>query len=112
MKGILLVTIGIILLSTVWYVTEEKDYFKAAFNDLTAQEASAFTREANLTQVYTAHFGDNNFAFPRRRVDKIKLFENKPFAGTLTSKTLKPERLPGPSMKRNTFCDFTAMTKS
>jgi hypothetical protein len=91
MKRILLLTLGISLLLTVWYVTEERDYFKATFHDLTALEASAFTKEANPAQAYTAHFGDDNFTFPRQTVDKIKLFENNPLIGTLTSKTLKQE---------------------
>lgn len=88
MKRIFLLTLGVSLLLTVWYVTEERDYFKAAFKDPTALEASAFTK-ANPTEIYTAHFGDDNFTFPRQPVDKIKLFENKPLIGTLTSKTLK-----------------------
>jgi hypothetical protein len=90
MKRIILLTLGTSLLLTGWYMTEERDYFKAAFNDLTALEVSVFT-SANPTQIYIEHFSDDNFMFPRQKVDKIKLFQNKPLLGTLTSKTLKQE---------------------
>jgi hypothetical protein len=41
--------------------------------------------------IYVSHFGDDKYMFPRQKVDKIKLFKNKPFLGTLTSRTLREE---------------------
>ena len=72
-------------------MTEQNDHFKANYNDLTQTEQSKFKRESDLTMIYVSHFGVDKYIFPRQTVDKVKLFTNKPFIGTLTSKTLKQE---------------------
>jgi hypothetical protein len=91
MKKILIIIIGTTALLTLWYWTEENDYFNADYKDLTEDEELTFTRESNPTSIYIQHFGDKEFIFPRTPVDKIKLFKNKPFIASLTSKTLKKE---------------------
>jgi hypothetical protein len=89
MKKIIIITLATALLLMLWLLAEENDYLKAAYNDLTLTEESTFTKEANPTLTYVSYFGDNTFTFPRQDIDKIKLFENKPILGTLTSRTLK-----------------------
>jgi len=91
MKKILLILFGTILLLTIWFVTEERDYFNSDYNDLTSIETSIFEAESDPTRIYISHFGEDKYRFPRQHVDKVKLFNNKPFVGTLTSKTLKTE---------------------
>jgi hypothetical protein len=91
MKKGLIISVGLILLLVLWYWTEEKDYFKADYNDLTSSETSVFESDSNPTMIYVSHFGDKNYIFPRQPVDKVKLFQNTPFVSSLTSKTLKSE---------------------
>jgi hypothetical protein len=94
MRKTLIITCATILFLRLWFLTEERDYFNADYNDLTSMEESEFTREANPTMIYVSHFGDDKLAFPRQEIDRIKLFENRPIIGTLTSRTLKQEHNP------------------
>jgi hypothetical protein len=91
MKKILVIILGTTLLLTLWFVTEENDYFNTDYKDLTSIEEAEFIGEPNPTMMYVSHFGDEKYIFPRQNVDKIKLFNNKPLLGTLTSRTLRKE---------------------
>jgi hypothetical protein len=91
MKKGLKIIVGLILLLSLWYWTEQNDYFRADYNDLTSQETAKFEAEPNPTMIYVSHFGDSKYMFPRQNVDKIKLFKNIPFIESLTSRTLKKE---------------------
>jgi hypothetical protein len=91
MKKTLIILLGTILPLTLWFLIEENDYFNTDYKELTSIEEAEFVREANPTMIYVSHFGDDKYIFPRQNVDEIKLFKNKPFLGTLTSRTLKKE---------------------
>ena len=75
----------------IWSLTEELDYFKANYSDLTDREASIFNSLANPTPVYISYLGNEQFAFPRQYVDRIRLFQNRPIIGSLTAKELRKE---------------------
>lgn len=91
MKKEIVLIVGLLLLLGLWYWTEESDYFRADYNDLTAKETSIFEAESDPTMIYASYFGDKKYTFPRQNVNKVKLFRNSPFIGSLTSKTLKKE---------------------
>lgn len=91
MKKILIIIFGAILLLTLWFLAEENDYFETDYKDLTHAEKSVFSSESNPTMIFVSHFGDDKYVFPRQNVDQVKLYTNKPFIETLTSKTLKQE---------------------
>jgi hypothetical protein len=94
MKKISILILGTFLLLVLWFLTEMNDYFRTDYRDLTETEEAEFRRESDPTMIYVSHFGDDKYIFPRQNVDKIKLFINKPFIATLTSKTLKQEFKP------------------
>jgi hypothetical protein len=91
MKKVLLLTGGLILIFGLWYWTERQDYFISDYKDFSPNELPGFDSVSDPTFVYKTHIGDERYKFPGQHVDKVKLFENKPFLGTLTSKTLKKE---------------------
>jgi hypothetical protein len=91
MKIGLIGLVGLIVLLGLWYWTEERDYFRADYNDLSLTETSVFGAESNPTMIYVSHFGDKKYLFPRHPVNKVKIFQNTPFISSLTSKTLKEE---------------------
>jgi hypothetical protein len=77
-------------LLTLWFFTEERDYLKADFNDVSETELKKFV-VGDPKQTFISHFGDTTFAFPRQSVDKVKLFSNQPLLSSLTAKTLEHE---------------------
>ncbi|WKZ58815.1 MAG: hypothetical protein QY309_13160 [Cyclobacteriaceae bacterium] len=89
MKKGLIGLVGLIILLGLWYWTEESDYFRADYNDLTLEETSVFEAEPDPTMIYRSHIGNKKYEFPRQTVDKVKIFQNTPFISSLTSKTLK-----------------------
>jgi len=91
MKKVLLLTVGLIIILGLWYWTEQKDYFISDYKDFSSDEMLEWDSVSDPTIVYRSHIGDDKYKFPRQNVDKIKLFENKPIIGTLTSKTLKKD---------------------
>lgn len=91
MKKGLIGLVGLIVLLGLWYWTEDSDYFRADYKDLTSTETSIFEAESDPTTIYRTYFGDKKYEFPRQTVDKVKIFRNTSFISSLTAKTLKEE---------------------
>jgi len=91
LKVILITALSLMLVTLIWSLSEELDYFKANYSDLTELEKSIFKSHANPTPVYISYLGNERFTFPRQHVDKIILFQNKPIIGSLTTKKLRKE---------------------
>ena len=101
MKRLLKKTLAIIFLfglTAFWYWADDQDYFQSNYNDLTEQQKEIFKWRSNidnfdLPQVYRRHFFDNEFAFPRQQISKVKLFKNIPIVSVFTGITLKQNQV-------------------
>ncbi len=98
---ILFILIGLFVF---WYWADKKDYFNSDYKDLTASQKRTFEWQDSdegekLMQRYRQCFFDSQYAFPRQKVTKVKLFRNIPMISALTSKILKPEYV-------NSFINF------
>jgi hypothetical protein len=97
-RKILLLFIILIGLLAFWYWADKEDYFQADYRNLAAAEQDIFVWKdgdgdnagEKLMQRYRQHFLDQ-YAFPRQKVTKVKLFRNTPMLSVLTSKTLKQD---------------------
>lgn len=96
MRRFLIIVVVITGLFTLWFVVDKNKNFKERYRDLTAEQKAVFdwdTKDSTkeLTQIFTEHFGDTTYNFPRQKVSKIRLFKNKSLFSSASSKTLKKE---------------------
>ncbi|MCC7297655.1 MAG: hypothetical protein IT244_04925 [Bacteroidia bacterium] len=94
LRKILLILISLVGFLMIWHWLDGKDYFQANYKELTTEQELKFKwkdsdNENTLKERYRKHFSDSEFSFPGQNVAKVKLFENKPILGILTSRTLK-----------------------
>lgn len=85
-------------LFSFWYLAEDADYFQANYRELSIKQQEIFKWQddddgAQLIERYRKAFADSQYAFPRQKVAKIKLFHNQQLASGLTSKTLKQKEI-------------------
>ena len=104
LRKFLIVLFILIGLSVFWYWADKKDYFNSDYKDLTASQKKTFEWQngddgEKLMQRYRQYFFDSQYAFPRQKVTKVKLFRNIPMISALTSKTLKKDYV-------NSFINF------
>jgi hypothetical protein len=97
-KKLILIVITTLGLLSIWQWLDNKDYFKSDFNDLTAEQEKIFKwrdgdSDGTLKERYRNHFTDREYSFPRQKVTKIKLIENKLLIGLFTNRTLKKSEL-------------------
>ena len=90
---VILVIFGLFQL---WYLADNKDYFKADYRELSLTQQDLFKwkdddNEESLKQLYRQHFPDSEYAFPRQNVTGVKLFRDIPLVSAFTSKTLKQD---------------------
>lgn len=93
-KKILLILISLNGFLIICHWLDHKDYFQSDYKELTPEQELIFKwkdgdNENTLKERYRNYFDNIEFSFPRQNVSKVKLFENKPNLGILTSRTLK-----------------------
>ncbi len=95
-RTILIVVFILFGLFAFWFWADKKDYFNSDYADFTASQVKTFEwqdsgDEEELMQRYRQYFFGSQYAFPRQKVTKVKLFRNIPMISALTSKALKRE---------------------
>ncbi len=85
-------------LLALWGWLEYNDFFWTDYRALTAREQKTFewnseTGEVGLIHVFSSHFRDEHYAFPRQKVSSVKLFRNYLIGSTLAGRTLKTNKI-------------------
>jgi len=95
------IVFGLLMIPTflaLWGWLEYNDFFWTDYQELTARQQKIFewnskTGEAGLIHVFSSHFSDEHYAFPRQKVARVKLFRNHLIGSTLAGRTLKTNKI-------------------
>jgi len=85
-------------LLALWGWLEYNDFFWTDYRGLATREERIFEwnseiGESGLKRVFSSHFNENYYAFPRQKVSKVKLFKNYLIGSTLTGRTLRTSKI-------------------
>ncbi len=93
-RKIFIIPTSLLGLLFIWYWLDNNDYFQSDYKDLTTEQEKIFKwnesdDENTIKERYRNYFTNKEYAFPRQKTSKVKLFVNKPLIGLFTDKTLK-----------------------